>query len=117
MKDLTWSNISLENLPEDLMPELINQINKDFEEHSLNSVSDKYLVEDLINSIKGYLLNQSKRGADFQHLLYRIDVPENEVQMVLQERDLDKLCFNLSRLILKRELQKVLIRRYFKDAN
>jgi acetylglutamate synthase len=117
MNDLAWSNISLENVPDDILPDLVAQINKDFNEHSLLNVSEEYLLEEVVSVIKNFISDLSKRGADLQHLLYRIDVPEKDFLVALEENDLDKLSLNLSRLIIKREIQKVLIRRHFKDIN
>jgi hypothetical protein len=115
MKELSWSNIHLKNLEPNILKEVVEQTNKDFNEQSLKNVAEGTILSDVRASLKLYLLDMNKRSEDLQQLLYRIDVPEKDVQNVMRVADLDALCEALADLILKRELQKVLIRRHFKE--
>lgn len=117
MKELSWSNIYLKNIEPNILKEVVEQTNKDFNEQSMQNVAEGSVLPDVTSSLKFYLLDMNKRSEDLQQLLYRIDVPEKEVQKVLGIRDLDALCGELAELILKRELQKVLIRRHFKGLD
>jgi hypothetical protein len=117
MKELSWSNIYLKNLEPNILKEVVEQTNKDFNEQSLKNVAEGTILSDVRASLKLYLLDINKRSEDLQQLLYRIDVPEKEVEKVIAIRDLDTLCGELAELILKRELQKVLIRRHFKGLD
>ena len=115
IKELSWSNIHLKNLEPNILKEVVEQTNKDFNEQSLKNVAEGTILSDVRASLKLYLLDMNKRSEDLQQLLYRIDVPEKDVQNVMRVADLDALCEALADLILKRELQKVLIRRHFKE--
>jgi hypothetical protein len=117
MKELSWSNIHLKNIEPNILKEVVEQTNKDFNEQSLQKVAEGSVLSDVKSSLKLYLLDMNKRSEDLQQLLYRIDVPEKEVEKVIAIRDLDTLCGELAELILKRELQKVLIRRHFKGLD
>jgi len=117
MKELSWSNIHLKNIEPNILKEVVEQTNKDFNEQSLQKVAEGSVLSDVKSSLKLYLLDMNKRSEDLQQLLYRIDVPEKEVENVIAIRDLDTLCGELAELILKRELQKVLIRRHFKGLD
>lgn len=116
MNRLSWSNINLQTIPKDILPEVVTQINKDFDEQSVINVSNDYLMDDLIESLENYLLDLNRKGTDLQNLLYRIDVPEKYAIAVFQISDLTLLTIELAHLILKREVQKVLIRRHFRDS-
>jgi hypothetical protein len=51
----------------------------------------------------------------FNHLLYRIDIPENDLKEVYKINSQDVMYDVLTNLILKREMMKVCYRHYFKN--
>ena len=50
----------------------------------------------------------------FQALLYQIDIPEPAFKRLLKESNSDDFAHQLAELIIQREFQKVLTRRFFK---
>lgn len=50
----------------------------------------------------------------FNHLLYRIDIPEKDLKEVYKVNPKDAMYDVLTNLILKREMMKVCYRHYFK---
>jgi|SRR5690606_20316664 len=98
----------------DLVSKTIEQVNKDFGDVELQlesvPVSENYfydLVTDLSYTIDALL---EKNPEKLFSLLYRIDLPEGLAHQMLAS---DNPHYNLSEIILKRELQKVVLRQRF----
>lgn len=96
-----------------LLKEVIAQLEKDLSEshpdlHSLQFTS----VDDLLETVADVLWElHSRSQQNVFNLLYRIDLPESKVQETVSSDGFD---WNLlAELILKRELQKVILRRHF----
>ena len=100
----------------DLLKDVVSQLNKDFQltgfevEFSGQGESAyQELTEQLLPVIEYMLENQTER---FWNLLYSIDLNETKVKNALFGEDTNSLQL-LTDLILKRELQKVVIRYFF----
>ena len=96
-----------------LLSEVLSQIEKDLGESHANLTQLEYTdITDLIETLADILWeihSRSKQG--IFNLLYRIDLPESKVQETVSSEGFD---WNLlAQLILKRELQKVILRRHF----
>ena len=61
--------------------------------------------------IVAYLLD--KRIERFMQLLYRIDINESQLKQILQKGNAQSVHSDVSKLILERELKKVIIRNYY----
>lgn len=100
----------------DLLKEVVAQLNKDFQlngfevEFSGNGESAyQELTSQLVPVIDYMLENQAER---FWNLLYSIDLNESKVKEALFGEDTNSIQL-LTDLILKRELQKVVIRYFY----
>lgn len=100
----------------DLLKEVIAQLNKDFQLNGFDveftgNEEDAYheLSDQLIPVIDYMLEYQTER---FWSLLYGIDLNEAQVKKALFGEDTDSIQ-RLTDLILKRELQKVVIRNHY----
>lgn len=100
----------------DLLQQVVAQLNKDFqlsgfEVNFTGSDEDAYqeLTDQLIPVIDYMLEHQTER---FWSLLYGIDLNEAQVRKALFGEEADSLQ-RLTDLILKRELQKVVIRNHY----
>lgn len=51
----------------------------------------------------------------FQSMLYRIDISEKHYRMLLKETEIEKTADEFAELIIRREFQKVLTRRFFSE--
>ena len=94
-----------------IYPKLIQQINKDFDLAGIDYVFDtKQIVpvftEEFIDVIAQIV---SKRFALFLNLLYRIDINEDKIRMIIQSNT-DDIYKQIAFEILKREWQKVWFR-------
>lgn len=100
----------------DLLKEVVAQINKDFQLNGLEvefSGKDEAAYTELTEQIRPvieYLLE--KQPDRFWNLLYSIDLNENQVKQALFGAESNSIA-QLTDLILKRELQKVVIRNYY----
>ena len=65
------------------------------------------LLEYLVKQIN-YKLNHDFNG--LLNALYRIDIPENQVKMIIETFDSDQIALELARAILERQRQKILTR-------
>lgn len=100
----------------DLLQEVVAQLNKDFQ---LNGFDVEFsgkgesayqeLTDQLVPVIEYMLENQAER---FWNLLYSIDLNESKVKEALFGEDTNSIQL-LTDLILKRELQKVVIRHFY----
>lgn len=100
----------------DLLQEVVAQLNKDFQlsgfdVHFTGDEQNAYreLSDQLIPVIDHMLEHQTER---FWGLLYGIDLNESQVRKVLFDDEPESL-HRLTDLILKRELQKVVIRNHY----
>jgi hypothetical protein len=100
-----------------LVSETAAQIIKDFEQFNLpvafsGNVLTAYaeLHSQLTLHLQGLL---SKQAGVLMNLLYKIDVNEMQAQSVFGITQLSERADALSKLIIKRELQKVVIRNYY----
>ena len=100
----------------DLLQEVVAQLNKDFQLNGFDvefsgKVESAYqeLTDQLVPVIEYMLENQAER---FWNLLYSIDLKESKVKNVLFGEDTNSIQL-LTDLILKRELQKVVIRFFY----
>lgn len=99
---------------ENLVIKLIEQLNKDFQ---LANIDEEFKLNistlELKNNLDSLLLNLiTKKYDDYLNLLYRIDVSENEIATIKNDNLLNTIE-NISFLILKREFQKVLLRKMY----
>ncbi|MFC2176307.1 hypothetical protein ACFLR1_05000 [Bacteroidota bacterium] len=118
MENLPLSRLDIERYMQsiELLTEVIAQINKDFQLNGFDvAFSGKgetayaELTSELTPAIE-YLLE--KQPSRFWNLLYSIDLDESKVKKILfgtEQNSIDQL----TDLILKRELQKVVIRRFY----
>ena len=101
-----------------LLEDVVAQINKDFR---LNGFEVEFsgegetayheLSEQLIPVIEYMLEHQTET---FWNLIYSIDLNENKVKRILfGQEEVDNAIGQLTDLILKRELQKVVIRHFY----
>jgi hypothetical protein len=100
----------------DLLQEVVAQLNKDFQLNGFDVIftgnednAYRELSDQLIPVIDYMLEHQAER---FWSLLYGIDLNEAQVRKALFGEDADSLQ-RLTDLILKRELQKVVIRKHY----
>lgn len=100
----------------DLLHEVIAQLNKDFQLNGFEvefsgsgETAYQELTDQLIPVIDYILENQAER---FWNLLYSIDLNEAKVKEALFGEDTNSIQL-LTDLILKRELQKVVIRHFY----
>jgi len=111
---LTDSQEQLTRLLEskDILRLLILQIRKDFETAGVPIkllLSKKYRFDELIEALVDCL--SSKSSSQLSNLLYRVDVSEKQLQEAMPTPGLDLRLF--SEVIIKRELQKVVLRRIY----
>jgi hypothetical protein len=112
---------NLQNLPDknEIIDEMIGQIRKDFSMFSLDFVftekaHDKYV--DLFEQLEKYLnLHFSKNTEKLYPILYRIDILEKDIQKAIHQQENYNFIGNITEQIILKELQKVLIRRHYKE--
>ncbi len=105
----------------DLIKETAQQIIKDFEMFGMEikfSGSGYNAYEELFEQIEPHInellvANQQK----FMCILYRIDVSDVQIKNAVAENSSEPFSSIITDLILKRELQKVVIRNYYKNSN
>lgn len=117
----------MQNLPDiknqlsskDLFDAFKLQLIKDFEQSNFPSGFVATLEPDyssIHEKIASELLSNEK-NADFNlmNLLYRIDISEAQLKRYLNENITDNYYTVIAELIIKRVLQKVVIRQYYKN--
>jgi hypothetical protein len=116
--ELPLSNSDIERYERsfDLLQEVVTQLNRDFQ---LNGFEVEFsgktesayqeLTRQLVPVIDYMLENQADR---FWNLLYSIDLDETKVKDAIFGKDTNSIQL-LTDLILKRELQKVVIRNFY----
>lgn len=91
---------------------LVNDINHSLEISLSSSVSEEELRKQLTSHIN-HLINH-----DFEKLvfyLYRIDVNENRMRNLLDQREGENAAELIANLIIERQLQKIESRKKFSD--
>ena len=103
-------NVEIENL----YIKLIEQLNKDFQLSNLNfSFEEKISPIELKEKFSAILLNLiSNSYDDYLNFLYRVDVSEKEL-LKIKETDLTSIVNQITFLVLKREYQKVWLKRNY----
>lgn len=102
----------------DLIKDTANQIIKDFDMFSVEikfSGNSGNAYEELFEQIEPHInklinTNQNK----FMGILYRIDVSEDQIKKAVNENASEPFPSIITDLIIKRELQKVVIRNHYK---
>jgi hypothetical protein len=96
-----------------------DQLNKDFYSLGIQllPVNHEELLWESAQSQISKALDRliNTQYSQFLNLLYRIDVPESKIASSLQNKKKDERDVDIiAELILKRELQKVVLKKYFK---
>lgn len=60
-------------------------------------------------------LHESKSDFNLMHLLYRIDISETQLRKYLNDKKDDSYYDVIAELIIKRVLQKVVVKQYYKN--
>ena len=105
----------------DLIKNAADQIIKDFEMFGLEvrfSGNAYNAYEELFDQIEPHInelvaSNQQK----FMGILYRIDVGDAQIKKAMNDNGSESFSEIITDLIIKRELQKVVIRNHFKNLN
>ena len=119
MDEISISNISQYFNRLDLIKNTAEQIIKDFEMFGLEikfSGNAYNAYEELFDQIEPHInelitSNQSK----FMGGLYRIDVSDTQIKTAMIDHGSESFSEVISDLIIKRELQKVVIRNHYKN--
>lgn len=103
----------------DLFEAFKNQIKKDFENCGLNSdfvskiLPDYALILQIVALEVNSIIKQS--STKLNELLYRIDISELQIKKLSKQKADSDFIDIVAELIIKRELQKVVIREMFKE--
>jgi ribosomal protein S17E len=100
---------------EKLLEKLVEQLNKDFQlaninKHFIATITAKSLKNKLDTIVLDLISNKYD---DYLNLLYRIDIPEKELAHIKGDKLTDAIE-KISFLILKREFQKVWLKKNYK---
>ena len=97
------------------------QIQKDFDLVGLTiafSGNEANAFNELLYQLSPIIDNLLDRNYNgLLNLLYRIDIPENKVAQLSVQNDFQSLAEALSDLIIRRELQKIVIRKHYKPED
>ena len=102
----------------DLIKDAANQIIKDFDMFGLEikfSGNAFNAYEELFEQIEPHinqLINSNQQK--FMSILYRIDLSDEQIKRAVNENSSEPFSAIVSDLIIKRELQKVVIRNHYK---
>lgn len=101
---------------EDLYLKLIQQLNKDFQMSNLDISFDNTLEPLILYKTLSQVLFEliNNKYDDYLNLLYRIDISEKELLKVRSE-NLEDSISQVAFLILKRESQKVWLKKNFSN--
>jgi hypothetical protein len=117
MLELEWNKISLTTYSsnKEILSLLVAQLSKDFESCKLAITipfdASAPLIQESV--FKALQKDTHSTHTQIQQLLYRIDVSEKLVEQIEDKNNLNQFIQSLTELIIKRELQKVLIRKYY----
>lgn len=100
----------------EIIRQVLEQIGKDLDMSFPDIIPGKgaHAYQEIAGHIEGFVGkliygNYQK----LMHFLYRIDVSERAISEVIENSGQGELAKEISRLIIKRELQKVLFRNYY----
>lgn len=116
---MDFNNISQYFNKLDIIQDTANQIIKDFDMFGLEikfSGNAYNAYEELFEQIEPHIknlidTNQSK----FMGILYRIDLNDEQIKKAVNENHSESFSEIITDLIIKRELQKVVIRKHYKS--
>lgn len=116
---MDFNNVSQYFNKLDLIQDTANQIIKDFDMFGLEikfSGKAYNAYEELFEQIEPHIknlidTNQSK----FMGILYRIDLNDEQIKKAVNENNSESFSEIITDLIIKRELQKVVIRKHYKS--
>lgn len=117
MQELEWNNISLSvySSNQEILSLLVAQLQKDFQSSriaiELNSSDSAPTIKEAV--FNALLTDTHSTHSQIQQLLYRIDVSEKALSQIVDKNNLTQFLHALAELIIKRELQKILIRKYY----
>ncbi len=118
---LSRSDLQKASRKNELIIETAQQIQKDFAEFGLYvefSGKAEHFYDELFDQMKNHISDiLSNSAQQFMHLLYRIDI--NEQQVALYEKEMPEHSYDeiVTELIIHRELKKVITRDYFRQQN
>lgn len=119
MQDVMQVNDQLSR--QDLFDAFKTQLAKDFEQSNfdadfINTLEPDYthIQQEIVRELQHA---ETKADADLLQLLYRIDISEFKLKKYLREGSNENQLMTIAELIIKRELQKVVIRLYYKNKN
>jgi hypothetical protein len=101
----------------DLIKDTANQIIKDFDMFGMEikfSGNQYNAYEELFDQIEPHinkLINNNQ--AKFMGILYRIDLSDEQIKKAVNENTSESFSEIITDLIIKRELQKVVIRKHY----
>jgi hypothetical protein len=117
MSDLPTIRNQLRNI--DLFDAFKKQLGKDFEQSNLSADFVKTLEPDYVSILEKIAFelhrNEHKTGFSLMQLLYRIDINEVQLAKHLDDYKMENYFSVIADLIIKRVLQKVVIKQYYKD--
>lgn len=114
-------NLEAYNQRKEMIRLTIDQIRKDFQwyDEDLNIEQNESSIVDQLRQKVMTLVNRMLELDTYRffQLMYVVDIPESEVKRCLLNKKDVKGIEELVDLIIKRELQKVLIREHFKQQS
>ncbi len=115
---MNFSDVSPFNNRLDLITETAQQIIKDFEMFGTDikfSGNAYNAYEELFDQIEPYINKLiTTNHQKFLGILYRIDISDEQIKKAVNENASEPFSHIVSDLIIKRELQKVVIRNHYK---
>ena len=98
------------------LPELYRQLAGSFEDAPLEAPPGALTLEEVKDFVKTHVerLLDTNPGL-LMSILYRIDVAEADVQEVMRSARVDEIADHLADLIVRRQLQKLELRRKYSD--
>ena len=100
---------------EDLFTAFVQQLRKDFEGAG-EALDPSLIIPSQLQDLQKVLAQQLKRvdkNGHLQGLLYRIDISEKQIKEASEKQTLQKFEEVLSDLIIRRILQKIILRKKF----
>ena len=91
--------------------QIAEQLQKEWELQLPDTISEQEIVQQLEKRVM-YLIEKNPEG--FFQLMYRLDVPESKVTIVLYEED---AALQIAKLIYLRQLQKIQSRKLYSSNN
>lgn len=102
----------------EILQQTANQIIKDFDMFGMEikfSGNAYNAYEELFNQIGPHIEKMlSSNQSKFMGILYRIDLSDEQIKKAVNENSSESFSAIITDLIIKRELQKVVIRNFYK---